>query len=62
MFKLYDEVLIKSNNIRGIIVDIMSLNGEKVFTVESDEEYPNKSGYGKRFPLFDCKQDELKKV
>ena len=34
--KLYDKVKLKRNSITGIIVDITSIDGKEIFTVEDD--------------------------
>lgn len=58
MFNLFEKVLIKERNLPGTIVDITTINGRKVITVESDIEEKQENGYGNRFPLFEyCKSD-----
>lgn len=58
MFNLFEKVLIKERNLPGTIVDITTINGRKVITVESDIEGKQENGYGDRFPLFEyCKSD-----
>lgn len=62
MFELYDKVKIKSKNLIGTIVDIATIKGEKIITVESDTESAFEGGYGKMFPLFDCTENDLERI
>ena len=59
MFDLFEKVLIKEKNIPGTIVDITTIKGKKVITVESDIEGKQENGYGDRFPLFECCESEF---
>lgn len=58
--KLYDHVEIKTNGIRGIIVDI---SGDK-FTIEADEERKpdDNNGYPGRWPLYTCSLEEIESM
>lgn len=62
MFALYDKVKIKSKDLIGTVIDIMTIKGEKIITVESDTEDEREDGYGKRFPLFDCTENDLERI
>lgn len=62
MFDLFEKVLIKEKNIPGTIVDITTIKGNKVITVESDIEGKQENGYGDRFPLFECCESELQQL
>ena len=62
MFDLFEKVLIKEKNIPGTIVDITTIKGKKVITVESDVEGKQENGYGDRFPLFECCESELQRL
>lgn len=59
MFNLYDSVLIKTKNIPGTIVDILTSGNETVYTVESDKKGKSDDGFGGIWPLFDCKESDL---
>ncbi len=59
MFKEFDKVIINSNGIPGIIVDISGRNGKTVYIVESDIKGPLDGGYGNEYPLFDCTKEDL---
>ncbi|WP_440447735.1 hypothetical protein [Ruminococcus sp.] len=61
MFELYEKVKIKSNNIIGIIVDIATVNGKDIYTVESSEKNIS-DGYGGEWKLFSCTFDEIEKI
>ena len=56
------KVLIKERSFLGTIVDITTINGRKVITVESDIEGKQENGYGDRFPLFECCESELQQL
>lgn len=59
--KLYDKVCIKKTGIVGTIVDISRVGADTVFTVESD--VPGlEDGYGNKWKLFDCREEELETV
>lgn len=61
MFNLFEKVKIKSKNLIGTIVDIS--NDANLITVESDTEYFNDpDGYGERWPLFNCEENDLEKI
>lgn len=56
MIKLYDRVQIKTNGRTGTIVDIT----KERYIVEDDEERSGDArGYPGRWPLYDCKADEI---
>lgn len=59
MFRLYDNVVIKSKNISGIIVDIRETENRSVFTVESNVKGKREDGYGGTWPIFDCFENDL---
>ena len=61
MFELYDKVRIKKEMITGIIVDISNIDGNPVYTVESDSEGLTK-GYGGKWKLFDCHEKDIEKI
>lgn len=61
MFELYDKVKIKANMIVGTIVDISSIDGKINYVVESDAEYVTK-GYGGKWKLFDCSENDIEKI
>ena len=58
--KLFDKVKIIENGIFGTVVDIYQDNGSFVFVIESDSEKAE-GGYGDKWPLFDCLENELEK-
>ena len=62
MFNLYDNVLIKTKNLIGTIVDIRKFGEDTIFTVESNIKGSRADGFGGIWPLFDCKEDELSKA
>ncbi len=62
MFELFEKVRIISQDLIGTIVDISEINGVTDYVVESDKEGPIPGGYGDRWPLFDCTEEELEKV
>ena len=62
MFELFEKVLIKEMNIPGTIVDITTIKGKKTITVESDIEGKQEGGYGERFPLFTCYENQLQRL
>ncbi len=55
--ELYDKVKLKRNSITGIIVDITSIDGKEIFTIEDDVERVDKNGAD--WPLYQCERDEL---
>lgn len=62
MFKEYDHVKIKDNNVTGIIVDISY--GDNVCLIESDDEFiPDDNGDNtERFAFFSRSFDEIEKI
>lgn len=62
MFNLYDKVIIKSKNIPGTIIDIVKSKTGKTITVESDIKGKREDGYGGDFPIFICKENDLKLI
>lgn len=62
MFNLYDKVIIKSKNIPGTIIDIVKSETGKTITVESDIKGKREDGYGGDFPIFNCKENDLKLI
>lgn len=60
--KLYDTVKIIKENITGTIVDISSRNGTVYYVVESLEKGPVKGKDGGRWPLFDCKREDIEDI
>lgn len=62
MVNEYDHVRIKSTGITGIVVDISTVKGQKIFVVESDEKNVL-GGYGSEnsWKLFDCTADNIEK-
>lgn len=62
MFNLFEKVLIKERNLPGTIVDVTTINGRKVITVESDIEGKQENGYGDRFPLFECCESDFQQL
>lgn len=64
MISEYDKVRIKKTGIVGEVIDIYnSSNGEKMFTVESDEKGVD-GGWGDNdsWKLFDCTEEDLEKL
>ncbi len=60
MFEIYDKVLIDGREkIIGTIIEIEIIENEVVYTVESDDETTDE--FGTLYPLFYCKENELKK-
>ena len=59
MFSLYDNVIIKSKNISGILVDIRNTEQGAVFSVESNVRGNRMDGYGGIWPIFDCLENDL---
>lgn len=62
MFDLFEKVLIKERNLPWTIVDITTIKGRKIITVESDIEGKQENGYGDWFPLFECCESELQQL
>lgn len=60
MISLYDKVKIKSNGIKGEVIDISVINGEKTYIIESDDK-DALGGYGKEgnYKLFWCKEQDM---
>ena len=58
--KLYDKVKLKRNSITGIIVDITSIDGKEIFTVEDDVKRTDKNGTD--WPLYQCERNEIELV
>lgn len=61
MYKLFDKVKIKYNSIVGTIVDISGDDNDKKYVVESDTEN-TPGGYGGRWKLYDCTENEIEKI
>lgn len=61
MYKLFDKVKIKYNSIVGTIVDISGDDNDKKYVVESDTEN-TLGGYGGRWKLYDCTENEIEKI
>ncbi len=61
MFELYDKVRIKKEMVTGIIVDISNIDGNPMYTIESDTEGLSK-GYGGKWKLFDCHEEDIEKI
>ena len=61
MYKLFDKVKIKYNSIVGTIVDISGADNDKKYVVESDTEN-TLGGYGGRWKLYDCAENEIEKI
>lgn len=60
MIREYDKVIIKSSGIAGEVVDIFEVNGEKLFTVESDNRgVLGGIGFEGDYKLFHCREEEL---
>lgn len=61
MFELFDKVRIKSKDIIGTIVDVSTIGGFPKYVIESD--VPDLSdGYGGKWKLFDCTENEIEKI
>ena len=59
----YDKVIIKSNGVRGEVIDICKIQGETIYTIESEEKgVPG--GYGSKdsWKLFRCRKTETEKL
>lgn len=62
MINEYDKVKIKKTGIVGEVINIYTVNGKTVYTVESDERgVPGGHGEEDSFKLFDCEEQELEK-
>ena len=55
--KLYDKVKLKRNSITGIIVDITSIDGKEIFTIEDDVKRADKNRTD--WPLYQCERNEI---
>lgn len=62
MFKLFDTVRIKRNNVIGTIVDIDDTSSDVKYVVESDTKGERSDGFGGIWPLFDCNEADIEKV
>lgn len=62
MFKLYDRVRIKKNDLIGTIVDISESEDETTFIVESNVKGRRDDGYGGDYPLYWCNEDDITEV
>ncbi|MCR5236402.1 MAG: hypothetical protein K6E34_04270 [Lachnospiraceae bacterium] len=67
MIKLYDVVRIKDTGITGIVVNISSMNGKTVYTVENNRRRRTgipgaRNDNDDSFAAFDCLKGELEKV
>lgn len=63
MINEYDKVKIKKTGIIGEVIDIYTVNGKTIYTVESDERgVPGGYGEDDVFKLFDCEEQELEKI
>ena len=62
MYTEGDKVRIKATGLVCEVVDVrQSVDGRKIYTVESDSE-DAAGGYGSKWPLFDCSEEELEPV
>ena len=60
MIEEYAHVRIKSTNILGVVVDIYTLQGKTIYTVEGDDEgVPGGWGEEGSFKLFACLDEDL---
>lgn len=65
MFAEGDHVRIKNKNVIGEIIDVSKgKDGGICYTVESDEEgyMDDPDAWNLRFPIFECRADQLEKV
>lgn len=62
MFSDYESVRIKASGIEGIIVDIATIQGEKIYTIEGNIKVPAENEAGEIWPLYQCKEDEIEMV
>ena len=60
MFTLYEKVEVTQSGEIGTIIDIGYMNGEPIYTVESDKETSDE--YGTLYPLMYCKNNELRSL
>ncbi len=56
--KLYDKVRIIKSGIVGTIINISGTGADVIYSVESDTPNLNE-GYGGKWKIFDCKENEL---
>ncbi|MCM1417667.1 MAG: hypothetical protein NC202_02650 [Roseburia sp.] len=61
MLSLFDKVCIKSLDLIGTIVDVSEANKKNVYIVESDT-LDIREGYGGKWKLFDCTEEEIEKI
>ena len=61
MFELNDKVKIKWNIIIGTIIDKSSINGKTNYVIESDTK-ETAGGYGGKWKLYDCNENEIEKM
>ena len=59
MISELDRVKIIKTGITGTVVDIFDRKGNRVYAVESDDPFPPEKGYGKKWPIFDCLENDL---
>ena len=60
MFELGDKVRIKYNSVIGTVVDITTVNGALLVTVESDVRGTS-GGYGGEWKMYDCTEQDIEK-
>ena len=62
MISEYDHVTIKESGITGVVVDICTIDGKEIFTVESDEKgVPGGRGESDSWKLITCLESEIEK-
>lgn len=59
VFEEYDHVRIKATGVEGIIVDIATIKGKEVYTIEGDEKVPCGNGNGEDWPLIQCSESDI---
>ena len=62
MFSEHDKVRIKETGIIGTIIDISERSGTRMYIIESDTQGPLPGGYGEKWPLFNCTENEMESI
>lgn len=63
MINEFEQVRIKKSGITGTVVDIRTVEGEEIYTIEADEiGTPGGFGDDTGWKLYDCAAAEIEKV
>lgn len=63
MINEFDQARIKNTGITGTVVDIRTIKGEKIYTIEADKKgTPGGFGDDNGWKLYDCTATEIEEV